>query len=318
MGPESSCHLPIKESAWWQGTKALSGFGLLLSKKKPWIEIDAETWRVTAIPTVGELMRRAVTLLELLVVLAIIGLLIGLLLPAVQAIRTRALELSNCNNLKQIDLATLHFAETNQGMLPGPFAFQSLDYKAKEPLVLILPYLEQSALYEAFTTNPLALFHAPKSGVGIYFNPLDPTRSATGTQGYGAGINVRSSFAENFCVFNDQPNVTIPDGNSQTIFFAEHHSICGGTEFLFPTYGGASFANRYEGHAHPTMQPLPPSFQHRPTAANCDPRFPNSAGRSGMYCAMGDGSVRLFVPGVRREVFWAAVSPAGAEVMEDL
>jgi len=261
-------------------------------------------------------MRRAMTLLELLVVLAIVSLLIGLLLPAVQAIRTRALELSHCNNLKQINLATVHFAESNNGVLPGPFAFKAFGYKAKEPLVLILPYLEQPALYDAFTGDPLALLKAPKNGVGMYFNPLDPTRSATGGPGFGAGINVRSSIADNACVFVEQPTTDIPDGSSNTILFAEHYSICGDTEFLFPKYGGTNFANRYEGHASPNMNPLPVPFQHRPRASECDPKFPQAAGRSGMYCALADGSVRMFAPTVHPAVFWGAVTPAGGEVVQ--
>jgi prepilin-type N-terminal cleavage/methylation domain-containing protein len=261
-------------------------------------------------------MRRAMTLLELLVVLAIVALLIGLLLPAVQAVRTRALELSHRNNLKQINLAAVHFAESNNGVLPGPFAFQSLRYKAKEPLVLILPYLEQPALYAAFTGDPLALLGVPKSGVGMYFNPLDPTRSATGGAGFGAGVNVRASIADNACVFVEQPTIHIPDGNSNTVLFAEHYSICGDTEFLFPKYGGTSFANRHDGHASPYMNPLPAPFQHRPRASQCDPRFPQAAGRSGMDCAMADGSVRLFAPTVHPAVFWGAVTPAGGEVVQ--
>ena len=200
------------------------------------------------------------SLLEFLVVLAITGLLVGLILPAVQAVRVKALEISNCNNLKQIDLATIHFAETNTGVLPGRFAAESLNYPAKEVFVLILPFLEQSALYSAFTGNPLALLQAPKAGVGMYFNPLDPTRSMPGGSSFGAGVNVRASYAENFCVFNDQPTVMIPDGNSNTIFFAEHYSICGKTEFLFPLYTGTNFANRYSGQASPSMSPLPTLF----------------------------------------------------------
>jgi len=254
-------------------------------------------------------MRRGSSLVELLIVLGIIALLIGLILPAVQAVRTHALEVSHCNNLKQIDLATIHFAETNNGFLPGKYA----GTPAKEALILILPYLEQSALYRAFTGNPLALLDAPKSGVGMYFNPLDPSRSAIGKSSFGAGVNVRASIADNSFVFSDQPTITIPDGNSNTIFFGEHYSICGETEFLFPRYTGTYFADRYTGQASPSMNPLPAAFQHRPRASECDPNYAQAAGRSGLYCAMGDGSVRLFAPTVDRAVFWAAVTPAGGE-----
>ncbi len=103
------------------------------------------------------LWRRAFTLVELLVVIAIIGILVALLLPAVQAAREAARR-SNCaSNLRQLGLA-LHNYHDTQGAFPSlgqgteTHDPATSTHRHMSGMVVLLPYLEQNPLYVEFSS----------------------------------------------------------------------------------------------------------------------------------------------------------------------
>lgn len=93
--------------------------------------------------------RRGFTLIELLVVIAIIGVLVGLLLPAVQAAREAARRIYCVNNLKQLGLG-LHNHHEAKGGFPGSVGATKLGQRATVSWIArILPYTEYTTLYDS-------------------------------------------------------------------------------------------------------------------------------------------------------------------------
>jgi prepilin-type N-terminal cleavage/methylation domain-containing protein/prepilin-type processing-associated H-X9-DG protein len=102
---------------------------------------------------------RGFTLVELLVVIAIIGILVALLLPAVQAAREAARRMSCSNNLKQFGLALHNYHDVNKTFPYGTNAHIDPAWPTQFPkgsqMFKLLPFMEQSPLYDQvdFGTN---------------------------------------------------------------------------------------------------------------------------------------------------------------------
>jgi prepilin-type N-terminal cleavage/methylation domain-containing protein/prepilin-type processing-associated H-X9-DG protein len=124
--------------------------------------------------------QRGFTLIELLVVIAIIGVLVALLLPAVQSAREAGRRVQCVNNLKQIGIAVHGYHVANNCLPPGQLLYMHwLDVSALVPL---LPYLEQQPLYAAFNIADVY----PINGMGpiLASYPANTTVARTQVPGF--------------------------------------------------------------------------------------------------------------------------------------
>src|SRR5438094_10195590 len=174
---------------------------------------------------------KAFTLIELLVVIAIIGVLVGLLLPAVQKVREAAARAKCLNNLKQIGLGLHSYEGVNQRFPPSciitnPHAEGSAygisygDDIRVGPTgfgwgTLLLPFLEQDNLYRRFDLkescwSPVNAA-AARTKVAVFICP-----SATGGSD---GFEVQKQGADN------KHGVPIVLSNGSTVFFAHSHYV---------------------------------------------------------------------------------------------
>ena len=192
--------------------------------------------RTACAPTLN---RRAFTLVELLVVIAIIGILIGMLLPAIQSVRESARSIVCRNNLRQIGLALqnyhsvyMHFPSGVTGWRP----FGSLDQSKRNLAwsVFILPQLEQENLYQRLDLSQAydspANFDAGSQPISVYQCPSATRDSiqenALGITDYGGiygeRINSSNDPPKGCMIFDDPISISdITDGTSNTLIVAE-------------------------------------------------------------------------------------------------
>ena len=140
--------------------------------------------------------RHGFTLVELLVVIAIIGILVALLLPAVQAAREAARRMQCGNNLKQLGLAAHNFHDAKKGLPPSRLAKNDFPTWAWQ----LLPYLEENSLQAqynpkvAYSTLPLKV---RLTSVSTYICPSRGLREPTYPASYASRAGAVGDYAGN-------------------------------------------------------------------------------------------------------------------------
>lgn len=199
----------------------------------------------------GSNQRRGFTLVELLVVIAIIGILIGMLLPAVQQVREAARRSSCSNNIKQLSLAALNYESAYQKFPPG-IQVQSSRYEYGWGTFL-LPFIEQNNLYDLLADGITA--HTPLSMIAesirsttipTYMCPSSIMEEKSpfncGRNNYAGNQGSNNGVRDYGGIFNNNSKLKIGevfDGTSNVIIFGEVDGSKHEPDLAFPVWIGA-------------------------------------------------------------------------------
>ena len=119
--------------------------------------------------------RAGFTLAELLVVIAIIGVLVALLLPAVQRAREAARRTQCVNNSRQIAIGSMNH-ESSFGYLPRAneqLSFENAPLGIQAPLLVVMPYAEQQARYDQIVDRGQTLAEASTGNSTVWIDEID-------------------------------------------------------------------------------------------------------------------------------------------------
>jgi prepilin-type N-terminal cleavage/methylation domain-containing protein len=291
--------------------------------------------------------RRAFTLVELLVVIAIIGVLVALILPAVQAAREAARRASCTNNLKQIGLAIANYQLVHNAFPPSSSdtLANALDFSIDEPAEtrhswasFILPFIEMSDLADtidrkahAFARKNLPaaaalvpIYRCP-SYTGPQYSEADRYKALGTNCAIGNYLALGGSTVGNLWGVDLVPDgVIIPggeitpkdviDGLSHTVFVAESR------EKTFAVWAdgftAATCALVFNAHRHPRYAEdiaslnYSPYFDYKPMVTF----GPSSMHSGGAYHLFGDGSVHFIREDVSPVLYVALTTREGGDL----
>ncbi len=288
--------------------------------------------------------RRGFTLIELLVVIAIIGVLVALLLPAVQQAREAARRTQCKSNLKQAGLALHNYHDTHLAFPPGYVyrpGTQSENASGFGWGAMILPYVDQSPLYAQFNWNApvwdAANEPARTRHLNVFLCPSDPVSSnsfvemGATAERYAMGCYVGNFGPPDLDANQEQRDglfsrnsktrsSDVPDGLSNTLLVGER------VNGRFRTAGAHGVHVTYEttwccavrestdptdDHGHMVL------FQtgHVPNAALSDDRDVSAPHIGLAQYLLGDGSVRAIGESINFGVYQSLSTRAGGEAI---
>ena len=283
---------------------------------------------------------RGFTLVELLVVIAIIGVLVGLLLPAVQAARESARRTQCSNNLKQIGLAIENYQSAKEVYPPSSSHEVTVNWKVlfqHSWASFVLPYLEQANLFDTvdYTEDLLHPDNLPAAStiVSVYRCPsyfgaeytlLNNVEYAIGNYvALGAsdvGHIWGSSLKPDGVIFpkSEIRPAEVTDGLSNTVFIAESREekyrvwMDGLTASILalrydggnpPTYAGPEISLNYSPY-----YPSHPKSEYGPSSMHPD----------GAFHLLGDGSVRFITDDISATNYVGFCTREGEEVLDNV
>jgi len=273
------------------------------------------------------LVRRAgFTLIELIVAIAIIGVLAALLIPAVQSSRDAARRTVCKNQLRQLGLALHMYLEVHGRFPPGSYTMgPSFPMQSGWGWgAMLLPYVEQNAIYEQINfglgtglggnlpliATPISAFRCPSEicAESISCMPIgdSPFKLASGNYCGSEGV---------LSAMSSVRIAQITDGTSQTLMLGERLVQPGGPTslpFTSAWCGHVAFAEEYDLRSVPYLLP---DANHPINGSPTDPLCFGSRHPLGANFALVDGSCVFLNNSIDGQVFTALGTPDGGEMI---